>query len=168
MLCRLSIRLDCSTDDQTKYSYYSTQSRRDRAVFQDPSSEFPYLPSLPRPPTVLADAYEQYLNLDNGFYVFPPNPEGLVKVAIHNAGYTNPSTRHDGAIDGQGEGEGKKVSVPRTKLTPGAQDGFIPKAMIEELRVGLRDIFPELAAKDFEGTRLCWYVQVPFFTPRGK
>lgn len=29
--------------------------------------------------------------------------------------------------------------------------------MVDELREGLRDIFPELAAKDFEGTRLCWY-----------
>lgn len=69
----------------------------------------------------------------------------MVKVAIHGAGYTckNPD---------------KGVSVPRTKLTKGAEDGAIPKEMVEELRIGLRDIFPELAEKDFEGTRLCWYV----------
>jgi sarcosine oxidase/L-pipecolate oxidase len=87
----------------------------------------------------------KYFNIDNGFYVFPPNPEGLVKVAIHGAGYTNPSSNSSGG-----------VSIPRTKLTPGAEDGCIPKAMVEELREGLRDIFPELAEKDFEGTRLCW------------
>ena len=75
--------------------------------------------------------------------MFPPNPEGLVKVAIHGPGYLNC----------QG---GSKVSVPRTKLTPGAEDGFIPKEMVDELREGLRDIFPELAVKDFESTRLCW------------
>ena len=83
----------------------------------------------------------QYFNIDNGFYVFPPNPEGIVKVAIHGAGYTNP-------VNG--------TSLPRTKLTPGAEEGSIPKEMVEELREGLRDIFPELAEKDFEGTRLCW------------
>jgi sarcosine oxidase/L-pipecolate oxidase len=71
----------------------------------------------------------------------------LVKVAIHGAGYTNKV-----ASDAAG------VSVPRTKLTKGAEDGAIPKEMVDELRKGLRDIFPELAEKDFEGTRLCWYV----------
>lgn len=50
------------------------------------------------------------------------------------------------------------TSLPRTKLTPGAEDGCIPKEMVDQLREGLRDIFPELAEKDFEGTRLCWLV----------
>jgi sarcosine oxidase/L-pipecolate oxidase len=94
------------------------------------------------------------LNLDNGFYVFPPNPEGLVKVAIHGAGYTH-KTSVGNASDGG-------VSVPRTKLTKGAEDGAIPKEMVDDLRRGLRDIFPELAGKDFEGTRLCWYVAFSF------
>lgn len=49
------------------------------------------------------------------------------------------------------------VSVPRTKLTPGAEDGMIPLEMIEQLRYGLAQYYPELAKKDFVSTRLCWY-----------
>lgn len=48
--------------------------------------------------------------------------------------------------------------MPRTKLTPGASDGFIPKEMIANMRAGLTKFYPELGAtKDFSGTRLCWY-----------
>jgi hypothetical protein len=124
---------------QAKHSHYPPLSRGNRAILKDPCRR----PSLISPLGLLAN--EQYLNLDNGFYVFPPNPEGLVKVAIHAAGYCDRS-----------QAFAPGVSVPRTKLSPGAEDGFIPKAMVEELREGLRDIFPELAKKDFEGTRLCW------------
>lgn len=83
-------------------------------------------------------------DLSNGFYVFPPNPDGLMKVAIHGAGYLNPT--------------GSGVSVPRTKLTPGAEDGSIPKEMAHALRQGLSQVYPRLAReKDFVSTRLCWY-----------
>ncbi|ORY32889.1 FAD dependent oxidoreductase [Naematelia encephala] len=84
-------------------------------------------------------------NLDDGFYVFPPNPQGLVKFAIHAAGYTNSSPDSNG------------VSVPRTKLTPGAEDGMIPLEKLQKLRAGLAEVYPELAKKDLVSTRLCWY-----------
>ncbi|ODO06225.1 sarcosine oxidase [Cryptococcus wingfieldii CBS 7118] len=84
-------------------------------------------------------------NLDNGWYCFPPNPEGLMKMAIHSAGYINPVQEVGG------------VSVPRTKLTPGAESGAIPKVMMDELRSGLSEVYPELMKKDYAMTRLCWY-----------
>jgi sarcosine oxidase/L-pipecolate oxidase len=87
----------------------------------------------------------QVFCLDNGFYVFPPNPSGLVKFAIHGAGYLNPTPSQN------------NISVPRTKLTPGAEDGMIPLAMLHKLRSGLSEIYPELAAKEFTSTRICWY-----------
>nr|ODO01206.1 sarcosine oxidase [Cryptococcus depauperatus CBS 7855] len=82
------------------------------------------------------------LNFDNGWYIFPPSPQGLLKMSIHGAGYINP-------ING--------VSVPRTKLTPGAEDGAIPKVMLTDLRESLAEVYPELAKKDYVDTRICWY-----------
>ncbi|OCF32932.1 sarcosine oxidase [Kwoniella heveanensis BCC8398] len=84
-------------------------------------------------------------NLDDGWYCFPPNPDGLVKMAIHGAGVINPQPSTNG------------VSVPRTKLTPGAEDGAIPLEMLKRLRKGMAEVYPELAKKDFVTTRLCWY-----------
>ncbi|OCF61004.1 sarcosine oxidase [Kwoniella mangroviensis CBS 10435] len=82
-------------------------------------------------------------NLDDGWYIFPPNPEGLVKMAIHGAGVLNPQSNG--------------VSIPRTKLTAGAEDGAIPLSSLKGLRDGLRQVYPELAKKDYLTTRLCWY-----------
>ncbi|EIW70496.1 hypothetical protein TREMEDRAFT_60999 [Tremella mesenterica DSM 1558] len=81
--------------------------------------------------------------LNNQFYVFPPDPNGIVKFAIHNPGYLNPAENG--------------VSIPHTILTPGAEDGMIPREMILELREGLRSVYPELAGNSFVTTRLCWY-----------
>lgn len=47
--------------------------------------------------------------------------------------------------------------MPRTKLTEGAEDGMIPREMIQQLRDGLARYYPDLAKKDFASTRLCWY-----------
>lgn len=69
-----------------------------------------------------------------------------MKMAIHCAGYVNPVDEVNG------------VSVPRTKLTPGAEDGAIPKVMLQALRKGLSEVYPELAKKDYVMTRLCWQV----------
>ncbi|WWC70016.1 uncharacterized protein I206_103960 [Kwoniella pini CBS 10737] len=82
-------------------------------------------------------------NLDNGWYNFPPNAEGLMKLAIHGAGVLCPGENG--------------VSVPRTKLTPGGESGAIPLDSLRGLREGLREVYPELAKKDFLTTRLCWY-----------
>ncbi|ORX35725.1 FAD dependent oxidoreductase [Kockovaella imperatae] len=87
---------------------------------------------------------------DKGFYVFPPNPDGLVKFAIHAAGYTNPLPESNG------------VSVPRTKLTPGAEEGMIPLTEMRLLREQLATIYPELAKKDFVQTRMCWYCETKY------
>ncbi|KAL7421967.1 hypothetical protein Q5752_003739 [Cryptotrichosporon argae] len=101
-----------------------------------------------------ADEAERYadipviFNLETGFYVFPPNPDGTVKCAIHAAGYTY-TPANAAAV--------AAVSVPRTKLTPGAEDGAIPCEMFARLREGLRATWPELADKEVTMTRMCWY-----------
>ncbi len=97
------------------------------------------------------------INMDTGFYVFPPNGDGMVKLAIHGAGYLNTSNPENVASRNDTISQQKGVSTPRTKLTPGAEDGAIPREMVEDLRHNISLVYPELAAKDFSGTRLCWY-----------
>jgi sarcosine oxidase/L-pipecolate oxidase len=88
-------------------------------------------------------------NLDNGFYIFPPTKDGIVKMAIHAAGYTNSKAP---------SASGKGVSVPRTKLTPGTEGtGAIPADAVRAIRAFLKDTYPELAKKPFVDTRMCWY-----------
>ncbi|KAL1411679.1 hypothetical protein Q8F55_002644 [Vanrija albida] len=89
-------------------------------------------------------------NLDNGFYCFPPNKDGIVKFAIHHYGHTNNVTvGPPGSTD--------KVSLPLTKLSPEGASGAIPVDMVRRLRTALADVYPNLAKKPFVDTRLCWY-----------
>lgn len=87
-------------------------------------------------------------NLDNGYYIFPPTKEGIVKMAIHGAGYTHCTAQTK---------DERKVSLPRTKLTPGAESGALPVEAIRKMRQHLADHYPRLARKPFVDTRMCWY-----------
>lgn len=100
-------------------------------------------------------------DMDTGFYVFPPNPQHIVKVAIHGAGYVNTSNPPNSQSQNEIASQASGISTPRTILTPGAENGMIPKKMVKDLRDGLRRVFPKLAEKDFMGTRLCWYADTP-------
>lgn len=80
--------------------------------------------------------------VDNGFYIFPPTADGVVKFAIHSKGYVNP--------------QGDFPSVPRTTSTPGFEDQHIPPEARYALKKGLQRVYPELALKKWSGSRLCW------------
>ena len=110
-----------------------------------------FTPSGPLVYTNKAELSIQVFNLDTGFYLFPPNPDGLIKLAVHDKGVSNPPSGKEGT-------SAQDTSVPRTKLTPGAEDGMIPRRMLKTLRRELRRVYPELGEKDFVYTRLCWYV----------
>ncbi|KAH8828220.1 FAD dependent oxidoreductase [Flagelloscypha sp. PMI_526] len=73
------------------------------------------------------------LSFDDGFYIFPPTKDHILKFAIHGAGYVNP--------DSQG------ISTPRTIRTNPEDGHFIPKERV----------YPEFASKPIVRTRLCWY-----------
>ncbi|KAJ7287241.1 FAD dependent oxidoreductase [Mycena rebaudengoi] len=84
------------------------------------------------------------LDFASGFYVFPPNEDNLVKMAIHEAGYTH-------SVGPQ------NISTPRT-VTSDPEGGLrIPQTSVKEMRDGLRAVYPVLADKPFVATRLCWY-----------
>ncbi|WVF69409.1 hypothetical protein IAT40_004186 [Kwoniella sp. CBS 6097] len=85
--------------------------------------------------------------IDNGFYIFPPNQDGIMKFAIHQKGYINPS---------QG-----LPSYPRTTLTAGHENQQIPAEAKQDLQAGLKRVYPELADREWITSRLCWYSDRP-------
>lgn len=100
--------------------------------------------------------------MDSGWYIFPPNPQGIMKVALHASGYLNLSNPPDPHSSNEAAAQASGISTPRTQLTPGAHDGLIPKASLIILRQKLAELFPRLAkTKDFLGSRICNYTDTP-------
>ncbi|KAL7277840.1 hypothetical protein ACG7TL_008785 [Trametes sanguinea] len=102
-----------------------------------------------------ADMYRDcpvFLNFHTGFYIFPPNQDNVMKLAIHDCGYTQPVKSDKSA---------SPVSTPRTVLSHGPDGLRVPKASLHKLRSELAQVYPELAKKPFAGTRLCWYTDAP-------
>ncbi|KDQ55215.1 hypothetical protein JAAARDRAFT_134400 [Jaapia argillacea MUCL 33604] len=92
-----------------------------------------------------------------GFYVFPPNEDSIVKMAIHTAGYTNiPQSSIPSKLTPE-----KTISTPCTSQSHGNKGLLIPKEMVQVLRNHLKEVYPKLAQKPFGGTRLCWYLDTP-------
>ncbi|KAG6841377.1 hypothetical protein C0991_011717 [Blastosporella zonata] len=86
------------------------------------------------------------LDFRTGFYIFPPTDKGVIKMAMHLAGYTHTKGG---------------ISTPRT-ITDSPTSGLaIPKCNVRELRTQLGNVYPELAQKPFSATRLCWYNDSP-------
>ncbi|SCV71699.1 BQ2448_3287 [Microbotryum intermedium] len=83
------------------------------------------------------------LFLDTGFYSFPPTKTGLVKFAIHSAGFINPTAQ--------------LPSTPRTILTPGYETQQIPLSARVQLIEQLDRVYPGLKGREWTGSRLCWY-----------
>lgn len=75
-----------------------------------------------------------------------PTSDNVVKVAIHGPGFTQflPSA------------QGKPISTPRTIMTHDDNGLRIPQSAVKALRAALARVYPDLAAKPFIGTRLCW------------
>ncbi|GAA6043979.1 hypothetical protein JCM8097_003418 [Rhodosporidiobolus ruineniae] len=92
------------------------------------------------------------MSLDLGVYMFPPNADGIFKVAIHGKGFLAPPPSSSPSSG--------LPSLPRTALSPGFKNQQIPPVALEALISGLRRIHPELAElveKRRMGTRVCWY-----------
>lgn len=84
---------------------------------------------------------------NTGFYGFPINPDGKVKIARHAAGYLNPSTDDN-------------VSTPRTQTTNPTDT--IPIKALRDFREFLAGFFPETSSMDVAYARVCWYVSCFF------
>lgn len=89
------------------------------------------------------------LDFHTNFYIFPPNDDNVVKLALHGPGVAHYTT---GDTD---------VSTPRTISSHGEDGLRVPRSAVRRLRSSLRDVYPELAEKPFAATRLCWYTDSP-------
>jgi sarcosine oxidase/L-pipecolate oxidase len=77
-----------------------------------------------------------------GFYGFPVNANGVMKVAKHSTGYLNPRV-------------GDCVSVPRTQSTH--EDDTIPVQAVSDFREYLQTFLPITEELDITYSRVCWY-----------
>jgi sarcosine oxidase/L-pipecolate oxidase len=69
-------------------------------------------------------------------------------MAIHSVGYTyfdDDASSHDA------------ISTPRTLTSDPVRGLLIPKSVVQDFRMHLENVYPELAEKPFCSTRLCWY-----------
>ncbi|KAM0751776.1 FAD dependent oxidoreductase [Meredithblackwellia eburnea MCA 4105] len=87
--------------------------------------------------------------LDTGFYCFPPNKDGVLKLAIHDRGWIDPAPHLS------------LPSIPRTSLTLGYEKQEIPPTARRALKECIARLYPGLANKPFAMTRLCWYTDRP-------
>ncbi len=92
------------------------------------------------------------MNIDNEFYILPPTSSNVLKFALHGSGITNIKPAGSGTVS---------ASIPHTVLTPGGEDGMIPKWEISRLRTELAKLYPELANRPFKYTKMCWYMDTP-------
>ncbi|KAI8393452.1 FAD dependent oxidoreductase [Radiomyces spectabilis] len=77
-----------------------------------------------------------------GFYGFPFNSDGKLKVGRHFSGYLWPR-------------EGDQISVPRTQITHAGDT--IPIGALRDLRTFLETFFPHTSKLNVSHARLCWY-----------
>ncbi|KAK4515724.1 uncharacterized protein ATC70_010677 [Mucor velutinosus] len=77
-----------------------------------------------------------------GFYGFPDNGDGIIKIAKHSTGYLNPR-------------KGDNVSVPRTQSTH--EGDTIPVQALRDFREYLQKFLPITDDLDITYSRVCWY-----------
>ncbi|KAM3578515.1 hypothetical protein VKS41_009105 [Umbelopsis sp. WA50703] len=77
-----------------------------------------------------------------GYYGFPANQHGKVKVACHAAGYVN-------------VGKDGKVAGPRTRVAN--PNDTMPHSSLKEYREFLGKFLPKLNQHDIIDSRVCWY-----------
>jgi sarcosine oxidase / L-pipecolate oxidase len=90
-------------------------------------------------------SYKMYDGEQGGFYAFPRDDQGVVKVGYRGLKYTNPQTQADGRVR----------SVPVTRWTP-ISTRQVPLAAAQRIKSILKQFIPDLLPYHTK-TRLCWY-----------
>ncbi|PWN29241.1 FAD dependent oxidoreductase [Jaminaea rosea] len=105
------------------------------------------------------------LDYSTGFYVFPPNADGIVKCAIHGPGFRFPAPgAYSPTMPTYGSSGGAASIAPGSLLSIGSEWRgqlqpleHIPEDTETLLRSLLHDIYPELATIPNSERRVCWY-----------
>ncbi|KAI8642418.1 FAD dependent oxidoreductase [Parasitella parasitica] len=79
---------------------------------------------------------------NTGYYGFPCNADGMMKIGKHHSGYLNPRATDE-------------VSVPRTQVTHTGDT--IPIGALREFRQFMGKFLPETSNLDISFGRVCWY-----------
>ncbi|KAI1848425.1 hypothetical protein JX266_005731 [Neoarthrinium moseri] len=93
-------------------------------------------------------------NLSTGFNIFPPH-NGDIKMLRRSAGYRNTVT----VPHPEDSNKMITISYPRTTITKPTD--VIPQEAEDALRDNLKELFPTLASRPFDRTKLCWLAQTP-------
>lgn len=110
------------------------------------------------------------LHATSGFYMIPPTPDGVLKIARHNRGWLNeiqiphPEPLAAQVVDESGH-DFSTESFIYTSL-PAKDFTTLPPSSIDPLRAFLAASVPSLAPrlaqpKPFSATRVCWYADTP-------
>ncbi|PWN32696.1 FAD dependent oxidoreductase [Meira miltonrushii] len=106
------------------------------------------------------------VNLDNGFYIFEPNADNILKCAIHgDEGFANPAPTYD---DCKGRpypsfNHGMQASFngdrQPSQLSKGSAKTFIPEDKVDQMMSELIRLYPHIAKVDRQriSSRICWY-----------
>lgn len=101
------------------------------------------------------------LNTSTGLFIIPPR-NGLLKVARHGYGYTNPRLIPHPLPRPQSSGRAQDETIETsTPPTDPSANGTNPAEGADACRAALRDIIPSLASRPFSQTRICWYTDTP-------
>ncbi|WRT66060.1 uncharacterized protein IL334_003012 [Kwoniella shivajii] len=82
-----------------------------------------------------------------GFYGFPRTADGVIKIGYRGRKWTNYQTHPK---------TGKRLSVPKTRYTVDRAEN-LPKKAIDNIKVVIAELFPELKEIGITDTRMCWY-----------
>ena len=106
-------------------------------------------------------------NLSDGFFLVPPTPDGILKIARHTHGWRNetkiPHPEAAAAHKTRRSDCGMEPFI-YTSL-PASNFSTLPPSSIGPLRIFLAESYPRLAQrldqKPFSVTRVCWYADTP-------
>ncbi|ORY01526.1 FAD dependent oxidoreductase [Basidiobolus meristosporus CBS 931.73] len=82
----------------------------------------------------------------SGFYSFPINKDGNLKIACHDQGYLNFP---------KNDNRDTPISYPRTLAT--SPKDTVPIDAVRNFRSFIRSTYPELRHLNIAATRMCWY-----------
>ena len=92
-----------------------------------------------------------HTNFSTGMNVYTP-VDGLLKISRRTVGIRNTMS----LPDPEDVTKGYRASYPVIAIDDPSQG--LPAAMEQEMREDLREIFPQVAQRPFERTRICWQV----------
>lgn len=96
-----------------------------------------------------------FLNMSTGYFIITPR-NNVLKIARHAHGYSNPTSIPHPLPSSS---ETITVSLPRT--TYDTASNAVPASFQAEAAAALHTLLPDLPARPFSHTRICWYADTP-------